>query len=580
MARWLLSAALAAGPACTERRPPPPVITAVDPEVAPGDVATPLRVLGQNFLARVTVDFDSPANSTLDTGFALWLASGQVRVPLENVRLVSDRELAAAFPAGAAAPGTYDLELRDPRGAWATLRGAFQVLLWDCFAQPDGTPCGSASCIAGGTCQASACACVNTAPLACFTVTPGAGTAGTTSFAFDASCSSDHEDPASALQVSFDFGDGTPPTALAVAKTATYTYAAAAPGSPPLVLTAYAQVMDTGGLAAFAEHRVVLFAAGDEVVVTTDADSGAGSLRDAIGTVNGLPLPAVITFADAYQIHLLSALPPLEASGAIIAGRPGVLIDCSATSTYCLSLAGAGQTLAGIAVSGSLGVSVELYGAGGQVAECSIVLAPSPTSVGIEVTGSGAVGPGNDVSGGDVGIRVASGTAIVQGNRVHGNRVGVVSANSNATIQRNLVFANISTGIQVTSTAGTVRFNTSDGNGADGLSPSGSVQVDVRDNLFTNNAAYGVGGPLGGAFPFDHNGYFGNGRGAIAGGALGPTDVTGNPRYLERAGADFHLLPGSPAIDAGVDVGLDVNGPAPGNFNGAAPDLGALETPY
>jgi hypothetical protein len=155
----------------------------------------------------------------------------------------------------------------------------------------------------------------------------------------------------------------------------------------------------------------------------------------------------------------------------------------------------------------------------------------------------------------------------------------VSSSNSTATIQRNAVYANGLTGIQVTSTAGTVRFNTCDGNGADGLTSSKSAQMDVRDNLFTNNAAYGLGGPIGAISPFDHNGYFGNGR-AIGGGTPGPDDVTGNPRYVDRAGGDFRLLPGSPVVNAGVDLGLDVNGPDSGNFNGIAPDLGAFETPY
>jgi hypothetical protein len=214
-------------------------MAAVDPDAAPGDGATPIRVLGGNFLAKVKVDFDSPPASAVDAGFALWLAAGDVRIPLADVQLVSDHELAAVFPALSASPGIYDLELRDPRGARATLRSAFEVLVWDCAAQADGTPCGSARCIAGGTCQADACACVNSAPLACFIVTPRSGTAGTTSFAFDASCSSDDEDRPSDLSVRFDFeGDGAFDTPWDTAKTASVTYPAAAPGSAPQRVTA------------------------------------------------------------------------------------------------------------------------------------------------------------------------------------------------------------------------------------------------------------------------------------------------------------------------------------------------------
>ena len=43
-----------------------------------------------------------------------------------------------------------------------------------------------------------------------------------------------------------------------------------------------------------------------------------------------------------------------------------------------------------------------------------------------------------------------------------------------------------------------------------------------------------------------------------------------NPLFTNQSGGDFHLLAGSPAIDAGVNVGLP--------YNGSAPDRGAYET--
>ena len=38
------------------------------------------------------------------------------------------------------------------------------------------------------------------------------------------------------------------------------------------------------------------------------------------------------------------------------------------------------------------------------------------------------------------------------------------------------------------------------------------------------------------------------------------------------------LVHAAPAKNSGVDAGVDVNGPATGNFSGAAPDRGGRET--
>ncbi len=49
-----------------------------------------------------------------------------------------------------------------------------------------------------------------------------------------------------------------------------------------------------------------------------------------------------------------------------------------------------------------------------------------------------------------------------------------------------------------------------------------------------------------------------------------PGEVIGDPMFVDRAGGDFRLASGSPAIDAGLDLGLP--------FNGTAPDIGAFES--
>lgn len=77
-------------------------------------------------------------------------------------------------------------------------------------------------------------------------------------------------------------------------------------------------------------------AQGTTLIVTSAADSGAGSLRDAITTTNNAPGTYTIRFASSLAgatIHLASLLPPLQGGGVLIDGdvngdgRPDVTVD-------------------------------------------------------------------------------------------------------------------------------------------------------------------------------------------------------------------------------------------------------------
>jgi hypothetical protein len=471
---------------------------------------------------------------------------------------------------------------------------------------PDGTTCTAATgCVAGAACLAGGCACVNTAPLACFTVTPTAGTT-TTSITFDGSCSSDREDPTPALTIEFDVdGSGAWMRADAGGQAAQVLGTAG-------IHTVLVRVTDTGGLTAYAERRVAIAAPADQVLVTTRQDEGdpgatpgspggtGFSLREAVAYLNGLaaalqPAAKTISFSTAVSsgnLLLLSPLDPLTAPGAAIVGRPDLLLDFNGANQACLGLDAAGQTLLGLRITGcdATGISLSPRSAGSLVAECTIIAASSRTgSVGIAVQSPSTIGPGNDVSGYDTGVRFPSlGGYTLDGNRLHHNVTGALLTGvtaAGARVSRNLFHANTGDGLHVTNSPGLTQawFNVFDANGRDGLSCANGPPLDVRNDLFTGNGALGISAtPASFAAPgaLDHNGFSGNAGGDLAPGLALTASVVADPRYVDRAGGDFHLLPGSPAIDAGVDVGLDVNGPAPANFNGSAPDLGAAETPY
>jgi hypothetical protein len=90
-----------------------------------------------------------------------------------------------------------------------------------------------------------------------------------------------------------------------------------------------------------------------------------------------------------------------------------------------------------------------------------------------------------------------------------------------------------------------------------------------------NNIFYDVGTSLlleGVTAEWDYNLYFNAG-----GSGGGANDVTGDPMFVDAAGDDYHLQAGSPAIDAGTDVGvaLDLEGNARPALSGY--DIGPYE---
>ncbi len=639
-----IAAALAAS--CTLARAPAPVLLSVEPASVAVDATQQLVIRGRDFSAAVQADLDSPGASIVNAVFSLALVRGAARVPLAGVTLVSDVELRATLAAGSAAPGIYDLELVDPRGRVARLAAALTVYVRVCRtdgdpcddgnactrtdrclggvcvgsdpvvcaaldqchvagtcdpatgvctdpAAPDGTPCSDGTpCTApdacwGGWCNAGpwTCAAIDTAPLACFTVTPTAAQAGTV-YTLDATCSHDKETPFSALAVRFDF-DGSGAWYAAAYGTATHAY-------PEGEHVATVEVTDVGGLTAWASRTVVAVNPSLDLVVDTDLDEttpgdGLLSVREAFQIVSD-PAAAgrTIRFAGPYRIAVSSPLPAVLAPGTRVVGRPGLVLDFGGAAGIglqpCVTLAGPDQHLVGLEIDGCNAAGVQLSSTGAEVTECTIACAAAAkTCVLAGPSGGGAIGPGNDVSGATTGIEVLSAAWVADGNRVHGNVTGV-HADGAAVVQRNTVFANGGGGLQLTGAGATVRFNVLDGNGrtdgASGVNARTASGVVFRNNLLTGNGSFGVAGGAGSFAALDHNGYFGNLAGAASPGLPLAASVLSDPLYVDVSRGDYRLLPGSPAVDAGVDVGLDVNGPLPGRYDGAAPDLGANESPY
>jgi hypothetical protein len=353
------------------------------------------------------------------------------------------------------------------------------------------------------------------------------------------------------------------------------------------------EVQDGGGLSDFASRYVLVTAAGDLVLVTTaidEADAGATpgapggtglSLREAIAYVNALGAPRTIRIAVAEPIVHAAALPSLDVAASAIVGDPAAPLAFPDVALTCLTLDGHDQLLLAATVTGCLGTAVMLGNGsdGARVADCTI--APSATGTGITAKAAGnTIGPRNLVSGRATGVKLTGSPAspfVLEENRIEGNDVGIFAVSgADLTVRRNRVTSNRTVGLQATPSSGTCTLlhNVFDANGQHGADLGTFVDgIVVRNNLFTRNGGVGL---RVAAATADHNGFFANGLGALSDGTTGPTDVLEDPLYA----GEHRLSPGSPAIDRGLVTELDVNGPAAGDYSGAAPDLGAWEAPY
>jgi hypothetical protein len=129
--------------------------------------------------------------------------------------------------------------------------------------------------------------------------------------------------------------------------------------------------------------------------------------------------------------------------------------------------------------------------------------------------------------------------------------------------------------------------NTIDNNNVSALAGGGAVVVgggargtDLRNDILSNNTGFGIVGADASFAFLDDDDFAANTQGPCSSCALtGTHSLDTDPLYVDSAAADYRLRSLSPLIDAGLDLGYDVNGPAAGNFNGKAPDIGAWESP-
>jgi hypothetical protein len=195
-------------------------------------------------------------------------------------------------------------------------------------------------------------------------------------------------------------------------------------------------------------------------------------------------------------------------------------------------------------------------------------------------------GPHNEISGAPgYGISILRSNATLDWNFIHdcGGRGVDLTGNSDGTLLLGNVVARCDPAILLGAGADNLRLvhNVLHANRGDGLlaGATGSGLV-LQNNIFSDNAGFGVRGADSIFSSNDHNAYHGNAAGTCTACSLGTGSLSVDPRYMDVNAADFRLQPDSALIDAGIDTGHDLNGPEPSNglFHGSNPDIGARET--
>lgn len=283
--------------------------------------------------------------------------------------------------------------------------------------------------------------------------------------------------------------------------------------------------------------------------VTTLADAGAGSLRDAILAANSSVGPDTIDFnitgatpGTLQTISLDSELPTLlgditiDGTGVLsTTGAPLIMIDGSAAAisssplSYGLLLQGSNNTVKGIGVAGFSDAQIWLAGAGNHVLTGDwIGVGTDPLAPGLDnVTGVVIDSTGNVIGGATSATRnIISGngwngiTINVAGNQVLGNYIGLddtglsgllnnnngieINGAGNTTISGNVISSNNGYGIVLNNVTATGVLITANiigldadgaaalGNLVHGVALFGSSHATISDNTIAGNFSDGI----------------------------------------------------------------------------------------
>ncbi len=314
----------------------------------------------------------------------------------------------------------------------------------------------------------------------------------------------------------------------------------------------------TGGVSTGGADLLVITTPNDEgdSGATPGSPGGAGfSLREAIIYSNNTAGKQVISFSAGLFAFVNVNLPVIFDSVDLVGVGKGSGIDGSGlgSNRNCLNIQGSNVRVMNLEIFGCPENAVQLQNNdNNSVLGCYL----------------------HDVGGGGI-FTASSGGHVLSGNEISGTSTFGISVNSGST---NVTWNNLHDNLRIAATGVSAAHNTVVLTSGNALTVTGS-SLDLRNNIFAKAGDFGISASQSAFTQLAFNLAFGNGSGASSSCTLGTGSLTVDPLFVSEAAQDFRLSSGSPAIDAGMDLGYDVNGTRAGSFDGTAPDLGYFEVP-
>ena len=422
---------------------------------------------------------------------------------------------------------------------------------------------------------------------------------------FDASGSTDFQTATADLEVSWDF-EGTAATAppgagwsgwTTTPGTASHAFAAAGTYSSRVA------VRDADGDLGFAGVTVIVRASRDDGLCLVDVEEAAldlddGALGCAAGAFHGTD--GRLSLAEALR---------LAVDGDVVAFSPSIGTIATGTPyavTKAISLVAPGVVMTGSAITaGSRStttiVGLELTGPGTRV---TVPNGTRAVLLDVHLHDSPGIASAGTLTLERVRMERCAGTCVVASDTsgidtftvrhsdFRGAGTGAAlelaacASRKLALDAQSSVFAGFDCAIRIASACGgptTIVQNTFESNStAIAYNPAGASSINLlRNNVFTHQGIAAASGCDGLGFTArDRHLLWAN----ASEGCLGtdPDTLAADPLYVLPGSGDLRLLPASPAVDAGIDLGLYVlpafpAAPGP-RFLGAGPDRGGLES--